>query len=688
MSVFVDFYDQKFMLTDVEFSENTIAKLFSINGIQRNTSEDVWELPYSKTALGQLSALFGDELVFTPRAKEELGRLDKKGDYTLDYDAKSRRFLLFASPKLKRTLKPIGDCRYRASRGCWSIPENHWSLVQLYRILGKNAIEPTPSARGRLDYFTQKANTLKPLIEQVNSIKLVDKNSLDLNGYIFRGKYQPYDHQLKMWWSAYNVLRATENVGFFLFCGVGTGKSLAAANVGTALYEEGLAKKILVVTPASLKFNFAEQIQLHTPYSSNVLVSYAPDRRKGKKGRRWRWTESDRPITDYYQDYNEYLEEPDSIFHVVNYEAVLAEPGMFLDAYDFLIADEVHYVKERSSGRTRALKRVASTIPRRLGMTGTPVAKNPLDVWSLYDVIDPDIFSNRYMDFEDRVAIKKIVGGRGKNFPLIVGWKKEGIEWINQNLYKRAIHYKTEECLDLPEKVFQRIVLTPPPEVEKFYKELKKDLVAEIGTMGQEGYKFVESPNSLAAIAKLRQVASGFVGIADEEEPNRTVYHSLSDFKFKAAIDLLKDLEGHQVILWYWHSYVRDRLIEFIKEEFKEEPMVIDGRASSKEKAKRIHQFQQGAYRFAVWNIQVSEGNTATAADVAIYVENSFAYKDRNQSEGRIFREGQTKTTVFIDLATKGTVDFRILEAIEEGEDLSEAVLFEELVAGKKPWTV
>ncbi|NLP33503.1 MAG: hypothetical protein GX353_10220, partial [Oligella ureolytica] len=100
------------------------------------------------------------------------------------------------------------------------------------------------------------------------------------------------------------------------------------------------------------------------------------------------------------------------------------------------------------------------------------------------------------------------------------------------------------------------------------------------------------------------------------------------------------------------------------------------------EKAKRIHQFQQGAYRFAVWNVQVSEGNTATAADVAIYVENSFTYKDRNQSEGRIYREGQKNTTVFIDLVTKGTVDLRILKAIEDGEDLSEAVLLEEMLKG------
>jgi SNF2 family DNA or RNA helicase len=80
--------------------------------------------------------------------------------------------------------------------------------------------------------------------------------------------------------------------------------------------------------------------------------------------------------------------------------------------------------------------------------------------------------------------------------------------------------------------------------------------------------------------------------------------------------------------------------------------------------------------------VQVSEGNTATAADVAIYVENSFAYKDRNQSEGRIYREGQKNTTVFIDLVTKGTVDLRILKAIEDGEDLSEAVLLEEMLKG------
>jgi len=682
--VFVDFCpkEQKFIIQSLEFSRESILKLLSISGIERDVNEDVWKLPYSKAALRRLAELFNGELRFTPQAKKELHALDQKGSYVLDYDKDSGRFLLFADSGLKRTLEPIGDCRYRKAKGCWSIPGNHWSIVQLYRLLGKKSITPLQGAQERLDYFTQKLSILDPLIRKINTIKSVNRESLHLDGYTFRGKYEPYDHQLKMWWSAYNVLKSVDDVGFFLFCGVGTGKSLVAANVGAALHEKGLAEKILVVTPASLKFNFAEQIQIHTPYSCNVLVSYAPDRRKGREGRRWRWTESTRPITDYYQDYNVYLEEPDSLFHIVNFEAITAEPEAFMNIYDFLIVDEVHYIKGRTSARTKALKRVASTIPRRLGMTGTPVAKDPLDVWSLYNVIDPDIFPNRYVDFEERVAIKKMVGGAGGKFPIIVGWKPEGIEWVNRNIYKRAIRYKTEECLDLPEKIYQRVVISPPAEVEKFYKELKKDLVAEIGEMGQEGYRFVESPNSLAVISKLRQVASGFVGIPDEDNPSKTIYHSLDDFKFKAAVDLLKDLEGHQVILWYWHSYVRDKLIDYIKQEFKEAPMVIDGEASAKEKAKRIHQFQQGAYRFAVWNVQVSEGNTATAADVAIYVENSFSYKDRNQSEGRIYREGQKNTTIFIDLVTKGTVDLRILKAIEDGEDLSEAVLLEEILKG------
>lgn len=676
MLVDFDIRKQKFTIQEDEVMPEDLMNLIRIQGLERDMGEGLWLIPCLKGSMWRLGELFKDRVVFTQKAREKLYQLDKAGDYTLGYDEAAKRFLLFAGRNMKSSLDSIGDCRYRKAAGCWSIPDNHWSLIQLYRIFSKEDLAPTTEAQSRLDFFTQKLKVVTPLIEKIKTIKPVDQSLIDTDGFQFRGTYTPREHQLKMWWAAYNML-LQENVGFFLFCGVGTGKSLVAANVAAALHEKGLVDKVLVITPASLKFNFAEQVQIHSPYSSNVLVSYAPDRRKGKDGRRWLWTESKCPITDYYMDYNEYLEEPDSLFHIINFEAAATAPHMFVDKYDMLIIDEVHYVKSRSSARTRASKKIARTVPRRLGMTGTPVVKDPLDIWSLYNVVDPDIFPNRYIDFRDRVAIKKIIKGKDREFPLIVGWKPEGIEWVNDNIYKRAIRYRTEECMELPEKVYQRIVIEPPADVKRFYKELKDDLVAEIGQMGQEGYQFVESPNRLAVISKLRQVASGFVGLEDEENPGRTRYYGLNDFKFKAVIDLLENLEGCQVILWYWHDYVRDKLVSLIKEKFEEPPMIIDGATSATEKAKRIHQFQQGAYNFAVWNIQVSEGNTATAANVSIYVENSFTYKDRHQSEGRIYREGQKRVTTFIDVATKGTVDLRILKAIEQGESLSEAVLLE-----------
>lgn len=68
---------------------------------------------------------------------------------------------------------------------------------------------------------------------------------------------------------------------------------------------------------------------------------------------------------------------------------------------------------------------------------------------------------------------------------------------------------------------------------------------------------------------------------------------------------------------------------------------IIDGEVDSKAKARIVSEFQGGKYRFLLAQLQVSEGYTVTAADVCIYVENSYTLKDRIQSEGRILRAGQ-----------------------------------------------
>ncbi len=555
-------------------------------------------------------------------------------------------------------LEAVGSMGIRRENA-FSFPDTWWSYKELFKI-AQPAL--TPRAEARVKEINLRNERLTPLVSKIRDVKT---STVDAGGFVFEGKYQPHDHQLKMWWSAVNMLQVP-NTGFFFFCGVGTGKSMAAVNAAVALKQQGLVKRVLVVTPASLKFNFGEQVQIHSKESCNILVSC----KKKKDGtRKWLWTEEDAEITEYYSGYKGYTESPNGLFHIINYESAVIG-GQLFAGYDLLIADEAHYLKGRTSARTKAVKKIAESCPMRLGMTGTPISSSPLDLWSIFDVMEPGFLQNRYIDFENKIAIMQNIKLRnGQSFNKVSGWKDDGMKWLNETIYQRAIRYQTEECLDLPNKSFKQVFVETPSGVLKVYKELKEELVATVGD------HTIISPNSLAVISKLRQISSGFVKTDDG-------YQLISDFKLKAAMELLDVFEGKQVILWYWHSFIRDELVERIKKKFKKPPIVIDGKATATEKAQRIHEFQRGEAQYAVWNIAVSEGNTATAASVAIYVENSFTYKDRHQSEGRIYRQGQKHNTTFVDLCSQGTLDLRVLKAVSNKEDLSERTLSEEFKKG------
>lgn len=572
----------------------------------------------------------------------------------LDHD--SGKFTL-KNPSINRLqlMEAVGNVGVRRD-GALSFPDTEWSYKGLMRIAKPTL---TPRAEARINQINLRNERLTPLVSKVRDIKT---EKVDTEGFVFKGKHRPHDHQLKMWWSAVNVLKVP-NTGFFFFCGVGTGKSMAAINTAVALKQQGLVNRVLVVTPASLKFNFGEQVQIHSEETCNILVSC---KKKSDGSRKWLWTEEGVDVIEYYSGYKGYTESPNGFFHIINYESAVIGVDLFSSGYDLLIADEAHYLKSRTSARTKAVKVIAENCPMRLGMTGTPISSSPLDMWSIFDVMEPGFLHNRYIDFENRVAVMQNIKLRsGQSFNKVVGWKDEGMKWLNETIYQRAIRYQTEECLDLPEKTFKQIFVETPAGVLKLYNELKTELVATVED------QTIMSPNSLAVVSKLRQISSGFVKVEGG-------YKLVSDFKLQAAMELLDIFEGKQVILWYWHSFIKNELVERIQKKFKEMPIVIDGKATATEKAQRIHQFQNGETRFAVWNIAVSEGNTATAASVAIYVENSFTYKDRHQSEGRICRQGQKQNMVFVDLCSQGTLDLRILKAVSNKEDLSEKTLSEE----------
>jgi len=675
-------YDGEFKLSLKKEVPEYVSKLDHIEGVEFNGNN--WTILKNKAVIRNIIKEFGQNNVKpTDAAYQKL--TDLKDSVLLDYDGSVFEVYTHFGEKNRRFFKyHIGKCYKRTSKGCWSVPDNYWSI---YQVMKKFDLDYSKAAKERLSEYEEKIGKIhNDLVPKLNTIKEVDIERVPID-FEFNGQFELYEHQKKMFYAAKEFLQLGS--GFAFFAEPGVGKSAPAVNVVEYMIKNNLVKKVLVVTPASLKFNMAEQFEIHSSLRANVLWDYKKDQRKGKSGRRFRWTTTKVPIEDYYEGFNKKIEhdELDSPIQIVNYKCIAKEWKHFKD-YDMWVADEFHYLKRRSSNRSKGMKKLSQYIDKRLALTATPITRDPLDLFSQFEILEPDLFPNRYQNFRDKIAntfeMEVDTGGGKRTITQVSSFKEDVLEnWLNKKVYSRALRYTSEECLDLMEPERHRIVVDMPSNVEKFYKELVSNRVAEIGSMGEDGYKYLDAANALVVVTYARQIAQGFINIKDDET-EEDEYHLLSDFKVKEMIKLLKVLEGNtQVIIWYRHKFLLEQMKKALEKEFKRKSSdlygksytVINGDCNDIEKASRAKHFRDGEYDYILASIDVTEGWQGQTANVGIWLENHFTFDKRKQAEGRIYREGQRGSSIFYDIVAKESIDLRILKSIYKGESLSEKVL-------------
>ena len=675
-------YDGEFKLSLKKEVPEYISKLDHIEGVEFNGVD--WAILKNKAVIRNIIKEFGQNNVKpTDRAYQKMMKL--KDSVLLDYDGSVFEVYTHFGEKNRRFFKyHIGKCYKRTSKGCWSVPDNYWSI---YQVMKKFDLDYSKAAKERLSEYEEKIGKINSdLVPKLNTIKEVDIGRVPID-FEFNGQFELYEHQKKMFYAAKEFLKLGS--GFAFFAEPGVGKSAPAVNVVEYMIKNNLAEKVLIVTPASLKFNMAEQFEIHSSLRANVLWDYKKDRRKGKSGRRFRWTTTEVPIEDYYEGFNKKIEhdELDSPIQIVNYKCIAKEWKHFKD-YDMWVADEFHYLKRRGSNRSKGMRKLSEHIDKRLALTATPITRDPLDLFSQFEILEPDLFPNRYQSFRDKIAntfeMEVDTGGGKRTITQVGSFKEDVLEnWLNKKVYSRALRYTSEECLDLMEPERHRIVVDMPSNVEKFYKELVSNRVAEIGSMGEDGYKYLDAANALVVVTYARQIAQGFINIKDDET-DENEYHLLSDFKVKEMIKLLKVFEKNtQVIVWYRHKFLLEQMKKALEKEFGRKSSdlygksytVINGECSDIEKASRAKHFRDGQYDYILASIDVTEGWQGQTANVGVWLENHFTFDKRKQAEGRIYREGQQGSSIFYDIVAKESIDLRILKSIYKGESLSEKVL-------------
>jgi SNF2 family DNA or RNA helicase len=233
---------------------------------------------------------------------------------------------------------------------------------------------------------------------------------------------------------------------------------------------------------------------------------------------------------------------------IMNVEAFSTEKGRifaakFLRSHKSLMAiDESTTIKNPKAKRTKAIESMRTlTLYRRI-LTGSPVTRNPLDLYSQCEFLDPyHLDHTSYYSFRTRYAVMRTANIAGRSIQLVSGFKNLGE--LSDKLKPFSYRVLKEDCLDLPGKIYMKREITLTPEQKKVYDEMKRTALATLNG------KQVTTVNALTQLMRLQQIACGHFTADDGSIQN------IKNNRIEELMDVLEEVEGKAII---WCHYQRD----------------------------------------------------------------------------------------------------------------------------------
>jgi len=346
--------------------------------------------------------------------------------------------------------------------------------------------------------------------------------------------------------------------------------------------------------------------------------------------------------------------------------------GKFLRAHRALMTiDESTTIKNPTAKRTKAIVALGKEAYYKRILTGSPVTKSPLDLFSQCNFLSDELLeSGSYYSFKNRYAVMKTHNFGGRRVQLVHSYQR--LDELASILKGFSYRVLKEECLDLPDKIYIRREVELSKEQLQAYSTMKTAALATL-----KG-KMATAPHVLTQMMRLHQITCGHLknddGTTTEIKSNRMT----------ELMNLLDETEG-KVIIWGNYIYDIENLVKAIGKEYGEDSVVqYYGATSSDDRAKAIKKFQDpdSKVRFFIGNPQTAGyGITLTAAGTVVYFSNGYDLEKRLQSEDRAHRIGQTKSVTYVDFIAPKTVDEKIVKALRNKINIASQVMGEDLKA-------
>lgn len=475
------------------------------------------------------------------------------------------------------------------------------------------------------EIYANRDNHFRDMVKSFKTVNDADFEEPEALSHVMRG-YQK---------NGYRWLRTLEeyHLGGILADDMGLGKTLQVIAVLLSARLEDRGGTSLVVAPASLVFNWGEEIRSFAPQLSCGLIIGNQEERQKK--------------LEQYQNYD---------VIITSYDLLKRDISYYEDKeFDYQIIDEAQYIKNHTTAAAKAVKVIHSRT--RYALTGTPIENRLSELWSIFDYLIPGYLYG-YEVFRKEFEA-----------PIVKNGEQAVMERLQRMTSPFILRRMKENVLkDLPDKLEENRYVKLDNEQQRLYDaqvlHMKQSIVMQDAAEFQKNKIQV-----LAELMKLRQICC---------DP-RLCFENYGgeSAKLEACLELVQSAVdgGHKILLFSQFT----SMLELLQEKLKETGITfytITGATSKEKRLEMVKAFNEDDTRVFLISLKAGGvGLNLTGADVVIHYDPWWNLAVQNQATDRAHRIGQTKKVVVYRLIVKGSIEEKIQQLQESKRALSEQII-------------
>lgn len=404
----------------------------------------------------------------------------------------------------------------------------------------------------------------------------------------------------------------------------GLGKTKESIDI-TVNKKDELNKVLVVCGVNSVRFNWAQEISIHSNEKSIILGNE----------------------NDVLADLEKWLND-DTYFGIINIEKlrkteIISKISEYIKSQKIggVIVDEVHKIKNPKTQQGKAVANNLRDAKFKIGLTGTPITNNPLDLWNILNWLGAT--RDNYFAFRNKYVI--LGGWEGKQ---VMGFKN--LNNLNADLQQIMLRRTKNDVIDLPPKIYKNEYIELSAQEKKEYKEQKNHISMIITKIEDENgdIKEKEVPNILGLLIRLREATSGVKSSVKSKIERLVELYTEEYLPLKRKI----------IVFTNFTETVKD-VVDSLAEY---NPLFVTGNVPLEERQQKVNLFQSSSeHNIIVGTIgAMGTGLTLNKASAVIFIDKSYSYADNLQAEDRAHRIGTEHSVNVISLIAKNTIDENI----------------------------